>query len=278
MRPHAQAAPLHRACGWCGWCRCGRCRGCRWRGHSAPPLARWIRTGTPGVGSPGRAGGWRAGGVAHQLTPCRIGHACWPAARGTTAPGSVPTGSPAKQQAGWASIGLCPAFGMQTGLFAASATGARVGAELPHRGDTPGVPTGGGRRAGRWAPPRFVLHTFLPSDHPGANSLNARLTGAELPPWARVGGGTYWGGRRVGAAPGQPIRSLEAVGGASRGTVWRVCSVVGTWCVPGRSLGTASHALRQCHCTGLAGGAAGVGVVGVGVAGGVATAPRCWCS
>jgi hypothetical protein len=143
MRPHAQAAPLHRACGWCGWCRCGRCRGCRWRGHSAPPLARWIRTGTPGVGSPGRAGGWRAGGVAHQLTPCRVGHACWPAARGTTAPGSVPTGSPAKQQAGWASIGLCPAFGTQTGLFAASATGARVGAELPHRGDTPGVPTGG---------------------------------------------------------------------------------------------------------------------------------------
>jgi hypothetical protein len=31
------------------------------------------RTGTPGVGSPGGAGGWRAGGVAAQLTPGRNG-------------------------------------------------------------------------------------------------------------------------------------------------------------------------------------------------------------
>jgi hypothetical protein len=34
--------------------------------------------------------------------------------------------------------------------------------------------------------------------------------------------------------------------------------------VPGRSLATALHALRQHHCTGLAGGVAGVGVVGAG--------------
>jgi hypothetical protein len=47
-RSRAQAAPLHRPCGWCGWRRCGRCRGCRWRGHSAPLLARWIAQARPG--------------------------------------------------------------------------------------------------------------------------------------------------------------------------------------------------------------------------------------
>jgi hypothetical protein len=38
-----------------------------------PAAGALDRTGTPGVGSPGGAGGWRAGGVAAQLTPGRNG-------------------------------------------------------------------------------------------------------------------------------------------------------------------------------------------------------------
>jgi hypothetical protein len=46
-------------------------------------------------------------------------------------------------------------------------------------------------------------------------------------------------------------------------------------CAPPRM--RCARMLRQHHCTGLAGGAAGAGAVGVGVAAGVGTAPRRWC-
>ena len=59
MRSRAQAAPLHRACGWCGWCRCGRWQVARWRGHSGPLPVALDRTGAA-RGGLARWGRWLA--------------------------------------------------------------------------------------------------------------------------------------------------------------------------------------------------------------------------
>jgi len=76
VRSRAQAAPLHRLFGWGGWCRCGRSgrwRGCPMAWPQRPTAGALDFTGMPGVGSPSGAGGWRADGVAAQLTPGRNG-------------------------------------------------------------------------------------------------------------------------------------------------------------------------------------------------------------
>jgi hypothetical protein len=84
---------------------------------------------------------------------------------------------------------------------------------------------------------------------------------------------SWWGRSPAHALPGwgrhqgQQIAPLEAAGGLAGHGVG-ACAAWWAWCVPGRSLRTASHALRQHRCTGLAGGSVGAGAVGVGSPGG----------
>jgi hypothetical protein len=73
-----------------------------------------------------------------------------------------------------------------------------------------------------------------------------------------------------GRHPGQLFRSLEVAGGLAGHGACRAGR-----CAPPRM--RCARMLRQRRCTGLAGGVAGAGVVGVGVAAGVGTAPRRWC-
>jgi hypothetical protein len=113
-----------------------------------------------------------------------------------------------------------------------------------------------------------------------AHASHWRPRGGRITPSRGCAGSTYWGGSPGrGSTTGNRSDRLR-LSVAPAGARCRACAAwwarwrqAARWAPPRTRC---ARMLRQRRCTGLAGGVAGAGVVGVGVAAGVATAPHRW--
>jgi hypothetical protein len=273
MRPHAQAAPLHRPCGWCGWCR-GVVGGTLPAGVATAPRRWRIGSHRHARGGLARSGRWLASwwgrSPAHALP-------CWGQHQGNRSGRLRLLVEPARARCGR----VCSVVGV-VGVVAPGRSLGTASHALTRSGSAAAQALLVARLVSVWSV------SGLPVAWPQRAAAGAVDTQAPL----GMGSPGGAGGWRAGGVAHQlaPCRAgvstrgncsdrLRLLVGPVGARCGRVCSVVGVvhaGPVAGHRL-TCAHALRQRHCTGLAGGVAGAGAVGGTLPAGVATAPRRWC-